>query len=71
MALKGDRADLLVDPLRIAGKLQFDPLRVAGDGFAQGDFEIHFPKRFTRVMKLLAHLPYRWSFPLIRRFTGT
>ncbi len=40
------------------------------DGFAQGDFEIHFPKRFTRVMKLLAHLPYRWSFPLIRRFTG-
>jgi len=42
----------------------------AVDGFAQGDFEIHFPKRFTRVMKLLAHLPYRWSFPLIRRFTG-
>ena len=39
-------------------------------GFAAGRFEIHFPKRFTRVMKLIAHLPYRWSFPLIRRFTG-
>jgi NAD(P)-dependent dehydrogenase (short-subunit alcohol dehydrogenase family) len=26
-----------------------------------------FPKRFTRVMKLLALLPYRWYFPLIRR----
>ncbi len=39
-------------------------------GFAAGDFEIHFPKRFTRVMKLLAHLPYRWYFPLVRRFTG-
>lgn len=42
----------------------------AVDGFARATFEIHFPKRFTRVMKLLAHLPYRWSFPLIRRFTG-
>lgn len=40
------------------------------DGFADGSFEIHFPKRFTRVLKLLAHLPYAWSFPLIRRFTG-
>lgn len=37
---------------------------------ATGAFEIHFPKRFTRVMKLLAQLPYRWYFPLIRRFTG-
>ncbi|HLO63467.1 MAG TPA: SDR family NAD(P)-dependent oxidoreductase [Azonexus sp.] len=40
------------------------------DGFATGDFEIHFPKRFTRVLKLLSLLPYRWYFPLIRRFTG-
>ncbi len=40
------------------------------EGFTTGRFEIHFPKRFTRVMKLIAHLPYRWSFPLIRRFTG-
>jgi NAD(P)-dependent dehydrogenase (short-subunit alcohol dehydrogenase family) len=40
-------------------------------GFRTGHFEIHFPKRFTRIIKLLAHLPYAWSFPLIRRFTGT
>ena len=40
------------------------------DGFGSANFEIHFPKRFTRIMKLLAHLPYRWYFPLIRRFTG-
>ncbi|MDP1526173.1 MAG: SDR family NAD(P)-dependent oxidoreductase [Rhodocyclaceae bacterium] len=39
-------------------------------GFHAGNFDIHFPKRFTRIMKLLAHLPYTWSFPLIRRFTG-
>jgi short-subunit dehydrogenase len=39
-------------------------------GFASGAFELHFPKRFTLVMKLLALLPYRWYFPLIRRITG-
>jgi short-subunit dehydrogenase len=42
----------------------------AMDGFKTGHFEIHFPKRFTRVLKLLSLLPYRWYFPLIRRFTG-
>lgn len=42
----------------------------AVDGFKTGNFEIHFPKRFTRVLKLLSLLPYRWYFPLIRRFTG-
>jgi NAD(P)-dependent dehydrogenase (short-subunit alcohol dehydrogenase family) len=49
------------------------PERAASEivrGWERGQFEIHFPKRFTRVMKLLAHLPYRWYFPLIRRFTG-
>ena len=40
------------------------------DGFRTGDFDIHFPKRFTRVLKLLSLLPYRWYFPLIRRITG-
>lgn len=40
------------------------------DGFRSSAFEIHFPKRFTRVMKLLAHLPYCWYFPLVRRLTG-
>lgn len=42
----------------------------AVDGFKTGNFEIHFPKRFTRVLKLLSLLPYCWYFPLIRRFTG-
>lgn len=40
------------------------------DGFGTGHFEIHFPKRFTRLLKLLSLLPYRWYFPLIRRITG-
>lgn len=35
----------------------------------RGEFDIHFPKRFTRVMKLLRLLPYRWYFPAVRRFT--
>lgn len=40
------------------------------DGFRTGRFEMHFPKRFTRILKLLSILPYRWYFPLIRRITG-
>lgn len=40
------------------------------DGFRTGNFEIHFPKRFTRVLKFLSLLPYRWYFPLVRRLTG-
>jgi NAD(P)-dependent dehydrogenase (short-subunit alcohol dehydrogenase family) len=39
-------------------------------GWAKGDFDIHFPKRFTRVMKLLRLLPYRAYFPAVRRATG-
>jgi NAD(P)-dependent dehydrogenase (short-subunit alcohol dehydrogenase family) len=38
-------------------------------GWARGDFEIHFPKRFTRWMKLLQLLPYRASFAATRRLT--
>ena len=40
------------------------------DGLKTGKFEIHFPKRFTRVMKFLALLPYGLYFPLVRRLTG-
>ncbi len=40
------------------------------EGFARGEFEIHFPKRFTRVLKLLQWLPRRLYFPLVRRATG-
>lgn len=44
--------------------------RATIDGFRTGKFEIHYPKRFTRVMKLLALLPYGLYFPLVRRLTG-
>ena len=40
------------------------------DGWARGQFEIHFPKRFTRMMKLMRLLPYRLYFPAIGRVTG-
>jgi short-subunit dehydrogenase len=39
-------------------------------GWGKGDFEIHFPKRFTRWLKLLRLLPYRWYFPAVRKITG-
>ncbi len=39
-------------------------------GWERGQFEIHFPRRFTRVMKLLALLPYRLYFAAVRRSTG-
>ena len=39
-------------------------------GWARGDFLIDFPKRFTRVLRLLRLLPYRLYFPLVRRLTG-
>jgi NAD(P)-dependent dehydrogenase (short-subunit alcohol dehydrogenase family) len=39
-------------------------------GLARGAFEIHFPRRFTRSLKLLALLPHWLRFWCIRRFTG-
>jgi short-subunit dehydrogenase len=39
-------------------------------GWAKGQFEIHFPKRFTLVMKALALLPAALYFPVVRKFTG-
>jgi len=39
-------------------------------GWTKGEFDIHFPKRFTLVMKLLRLLPYRLYFPAVRRITG-
>ena len=39
-------------------------------GWARGEFDIHFPKRFTLVMKLLRLLPYRLYFAAVRRITG-
>lgn len=39
-------------------------------GLRAGDFEIHFPRAFTRQLKLLRLLPYRLYFALVRRATG-
>ncbi len=39
-------------------------------GFERGDFEIHFPKRFSRFLKLLRILPYRLYFAIVSKFTG-
>ncbi|OYY65988.1 MAG: short-chain dehydrogenase [Burkholderiales bacterium 28-67-8] len=39
-------------------------------GWAAGDFEIHFPKRFTRFLKLLGLLGDGLYFKIIRRATG-
>jgi NAD(P)-dependent dehydrogenase (short-subunit alcohol dehydrogenase family) len=40
------------------------------EGWSEGAFAMHFPKRFTRWMQLLRVLPYRLYFPAVRRFTG-
>ncbi len=39
-------------------------------GWRQGDFEIHFPKRFTGWLKAMRHLPYTLYFAAVRRSTG-
>ncbi len=39
-------------------------------GWRAGQFHIHFPKRFTRVLLLLRLLPYRAYFALVRRGPG-
>jgi NAD(P)-dependent dehydrogenase (short-subunit alcohol dehydrogenase family) len=40
-------------------------------GWARGEFEIHFPKRFTRWMKVLRLLPYPVFFAATRRLKQT
>lgn len=41
--------------------------RATLDGLARGEFEIHYPKRFTRWLKLLRLLPYSLYFSIVRR----
>lgn len=36
-------------------------------GLEKGDFEIHFPRRFTAWLRLLRRLPYRLRFALLAR----
>jgi short-subunit dehydrogenase len=40
------------------------------EGLARGDFEIHFPRTFSRLLKAINLLPYRLYFWCVRRFTG-
>ncbi len=39
-------------------------------GLSRGQFEIHFPKKFTLALKLLSILPYRLYFSAVQRFTS-
>jgi NAD(P)-dependent dehydrogenase (short-subunit alcohol dehydrogenase family) len=39
-------------------------------GLARGEFETHFPKRFTGWLKTMRHLPYGLYFKAIHKFTG-
>jgi NAD(P)-dependent dehydrogenase (short-subunit alcohol dehydrogenase family) len=39
-------------------------------GLERGEFEIHYPKRFTRALKLVNLLPAGLYFRCIRQFTG-
>lgn len=52
----------LITPEQAAGYLV--------EGLEKGDFEIHFPKRFTRCLKFLKLFSYRWYFSLVALITG-
>ncbi|WP_280192011.1 SDR family NAD(P)-dependent oxidoreductase [Delftia sp. PS-11] len=39
-------------------------------GWAKGRFEMNFPRRFTRWLRLLRCLPDAWYFSAVRRATG-
>jgi hypothetical protein len=39
-------------------------------GLRAGEFEIDFPRAFTRKLRLLRLLPYRAYFAIIRKATG-
>jgi short-subunit dehydrogenase len=39
-------------------------------GIERGEFEIHFPRAFTRQLKFLQLLPYRQYFAAVRKATG-
>ncbi|NVM78497.1 short-subunit dehydrogenase [Duganella sp. SG902] len=45
-----------------------DAARAIVRGLVAGQFEIHFPKRFTLLVKLMRWLPYRLRFALFTHF---
>jgi NADP-dependent 3-hydroxy acid dehydrogenase YdfG len=64
-------------PLTAGNEFNMPALISAGEaaehtlrGLERGEFETHYPKRFTRWLKLLRVLPYPLYFPLVRRITG-
>jgi NAD(P)-dependent dehydrogenase (short-subunit alcohol dehydrogenase family) len=44
-----------------------DAAQLTLKGLARGDFEIHYPRRFTRLLKVLRCLPYGLYFRLVGR----
>lgn len=56
--------------LRHAGPDRQADLQLCDYRDSQGQFSIHFPKRFTNPMRLARLLPYRMYFWLIRKVTG-
>ncbi|MEG2030240.1 MAG: SDR family NAD(P)-dependent oxidoreductase [Janthinobacterium sp.] len=64
-------------PLTAANDFQMPALMTAHDaaaamldGIERGQFHIHFPKRFSNMLRLARLLPYRLYFWLIRKVTG-
>ena len=51
-------------PMRISPE---KAAKAIADGLNKPGFEIHFPKAFTRIMKLLSYLPNSLYFALMRR----
>jgi short-subunit dehydrogenase len=51
-------------PMRISPE---KAAKAIADGLNRSGFEIHFPKAFTRIMKLLSYLPNSLYFALMRR----
>ena len=45
-----------------------DAANAIGQGLSKGEFDIHFPKRFSRFLKFLRILPYPLYFWIVRRF---
>lgn len=61
-----DKNDFLM-PMMIEPE---DAARAIADGLEGRSFEIHFPKKFTFLMKVISLLPYSIYFPLARLIKG-